>query len=452
MPKVLIDIMPAKGHFHATLKIATKLKEAGYDVVYGSHNYLKNEIEKFGFKFFPLPLLSVVKVTFRVRFSRLNRIATFFYWFISQEKLVKTMGDIQDFQEAIEEIKPDMVLQDEQEVLKSLFYDLDKTKIVAFQTKPDTRKIKGIPPFTSFYLPRENMFNTLYCSLLWNIQLLRYKSSYSLNRILTFGQDNFSVLKQLGKKFKYNLKEKADIERSFGVGVKNIPRLVISPAAFDFPHPEKENVFRIGPLIDIKREGKINQPRYVNLLNRLELTENDKDFVVYCSLGTITAKFENKVKRFFKKISKVAGLNPDCLFILSTGKDFDISELFPAPANLYIFEYVPQVELLQYCDLMITHGGMNSITECVYNKLPMLVYPLSPRWDQPGNSARTVYHGLGLRGRINGDSVTSISQKLNKIKSNYKFYKNNVAAIKDKFEENNNSDQILEIVKSILNQ
>lgn len=452
MPKILIDIMPAKGHFHATLKIATKLKEEGYDVVYGSHNYLKNEIEKFGFKFFPLPLLSVVKVTFRVRFSRLHRIATFFYWFISQEKLLKTMGDIQDFQETIEEIDPDMVLLDEQEVLKSLFYDTDKTKIIAFQTKPDTRKINGIPPFTSYYLPKENIFNKYYCNLLWLLQLFGYKSSYAINRFLTFRQDNFSILKQIGKRLNFNLREKTDINRSFGVGVKNIPRIVISPAGFDFPHPEKEGVFRIGPLINIQREGKINQPRYGNLLNRLESAENDKSFIVYCSLGTVTSKFETVVKKFFKKISKVAGLNPDCVFIISTGKDFDISELFPAPGNLFIFDYVPQVELLQYCDLMITHGGMNSITECIYNNVPMLVYPLSPRWDQPGNSARTVYHGLGLRGRIKRDSVKSISQKLNKIKSNYHSYQKNVKAIKDKFEENNNSDQILEIVKSILNQ
>jgi UDP:flavonoid glycosyltransferase YjiC (YdhE family) len=451
MPKILIDIMPAKGHFHATLKIATKLRDAGYEVVYGSHNYLKYEIEKFGFNFVSLPILSVVKVNFRMRISKLHRMATFFYWFVSGEKVLNSLGDIREFQTAFNEIQPDMVLLDEQEALKALFYDSDKTKIVFFQTKPDTRKIEGIPPFTSYYLPK-GWFNGFISKILWCSKLCNYTFSYLFNRTLTFGQDNFSVLKKIDKEIGVNLRGRIDIKRSFGVGVKNIPRIVISPAAFDFPHPEKENVFRIGPLIDIKREGKINQHRYINLLKRLELAKKNNSFIVYCSLGTITAKFEGKVKRFFKKIAKVAVLNPDCLFILSTGPDFDISVLFPAPGNLFIYDYVPQVELLKHCSLMITHGGMNSITECIYNDVPLLVYPLSPRWDQPGNSARAVYHELGLRGKIKMDTAKSISKKLNTIRTNYDYYQKNVISIKEKFEKKNNSNQILDIVQDILNE
>lgn len=452
MPKILIDILPAKGHFHATLKIATKLRDAGYEVVYGSQDYLKNEIEKFGFRFVPLPMIYVVKVNFRARVSKLHRIATFFYWFISQEKVLKSLNDIKDFKSAIDEIKPDIVLLDEQEALKALFYDSNKSKIVAFQTKPDTRKINGLPPFTSSYLPNRR-FSRFFSNMLWTAKLFNYRFSYLFNKTLTFGQDNFSVLKKIDKKIDINLNERVDIKRSFGVGVKNIPRLVISPASFDFPHSEKDGVFRIGPLVDIQREGKITQPRYINLLKRLETTEeSNKDFVVYCSLGTITAKFKREVKKFFKKIAKVALSNTNCLFIISTGTDFDISELFPAPDNLFIFDYVPQVELLKYCNLMITHGGMNSITECVYNNIPMLIYPLSPRWDQPGNAARAVYHGLGLCGKIKRDSVRSISKKLNIIKSKYSFYQKNVISMKEKFEENNNSDQILKIIDGILKQ
>ena len=55
MPKLLIDILPAQGHFHATLKIATLLKNAGYEVVYGTDYVLQDQIEKFGFGFEYLP-------------------------------------------------------------------------------------------------------------------------------------------------------------------------------------------------------------------------------------------------------------------------------------------------------------------------------------------------------------------------------------------------------------
>ena len=45
---------------------------------------------------------------------------------------------------------------------------------------------------------------------------------------------------------------------------------------------------------------------------------------------------------------------------------------------------------------MITHGGANSVKECIFFGVPMLVFPLS--FDEPGNAARVKYHGLGLNG------------------------------------------------------
>jgi UDP:flavonoid glycosyltransferase YjiC (YdhE family) len=153
---------------------------------------------------------------------------------------------------------------------------------------------------------------------------------------------------------------------------------------------------------------------------------------------------------FFKKIRLVAQQNSTDLFVLSTGKGLDIGEIFPAPDNLYVFDYVPQVDLLQYCDIMITHGGINSITECVFYGVPTLNYPLSLEWDQPGCAARATYHKVGLMGKINKDSAKTISQKLNKIKTNYDFFKKNVTDMREKFKEKNNSNEIIEIINRII--
>ncbi len=81
----------------------------------------------------------------------------------------------------------------------------------------------------------------------------------------------------------------------------------------------------------------------------------------------------------------------------------------------------------------------------------MLVYPLSRKWDQPGNSARVVYHGLGLRGRIESDSAKTISKKINQLIENYQYYKDNVLRMKQKFEEKNNSTEVVNIIESIIN-
>ncbi len=451
MPKILIDVLPARGHFHATLKMANLLKKSGYDVYYGSALGLKAGIEKFGFPFILLPAVPVVSINFTNRAAKIKYFLDYLYDVLYPSASDKLKKNIEVFCASVSEIMPDLVLLDEQTSIKAFLYEKLDIPVILFQTKPDTRKIAGLPPFTSYYMPVPGILNAFLCSLLWRVKLLKYYLNKQLDRILSFGRDSFSLYIKVCNEYGIEIKKRIELARSFGIGVKGFPRLIISPAAFDFPHPEKESVFRIGPLTEIKHEGQITLPRYLPLLVRLEEVRKSGDgFVVYCSLGTVTAGYKKKVRKFFLKMSRVARMNPGFLFILSTGKDFDINQLLPVPENLFVYEYVPQVDLLQYCHVMVTHGGMNSITECVFNAVPMLVYPLSPDWDQPGNSARVVYHEIGLRGQINRDSAKTISKKLNRIKSDYSFFKKNVTDMKDKFEEKNNSDEIIEIMNGII--
>lgn len=451
MPKILIDILPARGHFHATLKMANLLKKSGYDVYYGSGLSLKADVEKFGFPFVLLPAIPVAGFNFTARTAKMRYFLDYLYEVLYPLASDKLKSNIEEFCASVSENPPDLVLLDEQSAIKAFLYEILNIKVVLFQTKPDTRKIAGLPPFTSYFMPAPGILNAFPTGLIWQSKLLRYHFNKQFNRILSLGRDNFSMYVKVCGEYGIELKKRIDLARSFGIGAKGFPRLIISPAEFDFPHPEKEGVFRIGPLTNIKREGQITLPRYLPLLVKLEEVGKTGDgFVVYCSLGTITAGYKKKVRNFFLKMSHVARINPGFLFILSTGKDFDINELLPAPENLFVFEHVPQIDLLQYCHVMITHGGMNSITECVFNAVPILVYPLSPDWDQPGNSSRVVYHRLGLRGRINKDSAKTISKKLNRIKSGYNFFKKNVTDMREKFEEKNNSDEVIRIIEGVI--
>ncbi|TVR68710.1 MAG: hypothetical protein EA408_13190, partial [Marinilabiliales bacterium] len=102
------------------------------------------------------------------------------------------------------------------------------------------------------------------------------------------------------------------------------------------------------------------------------------------------------------------------------------------------------------CDIMITHGGMNTITECILHEIPMLVYPVSPDWDQPGNGARVMYHKIGLRGGIFIDSQKTIIKKLGLIKANYDFYKTNIRHMKTQLEKKNNSFEAVEIIEDLI--
>jgi zeaxanthin glucosyltransferase len=99
--------------------------------------------------------------------------------------------------------------------------------------------------------------------------------------------------------------------------------------------------------------------------------------------------------------------------VLATGRSSEWCPGFSTPPNAIVVKWAPQIEVLKRATMMITHGGLGAVKECIVCAVPMLVVPF--RWDQPHNAARVVFHGLGARCESSAISFGRLSQLIDAV-------------------------------------
>ena len=109
--------------------------------------------------------------------------------------------------------------------------------------------------------------------------------------------------------------------------------------------------------------------------------------LIYLSLGSLGSADVELMQRLVDLLAD-GGYRA----IVSTGPQHERIELGDGQAGA---ELVPQPALLPRVDAVITHGGNNTVTECLHFGKPMVVLPLF--WDQYDNAQRMDELGLGVR-------------------------------------------------------
>lgn len=154
--------------------------------------------------------------------------------------------------------------------------------------------------------------------------------------------------------------------------------------------------------------------------------------VIYISLGTIN----NENLTFYRKCFEAFADYPG-QFILSAGKRTDLKLLEPIPANFIVRNFVPQLEVLQRADLFITHGGMNSVHEGMWYRVPLVVIP--QQVEQAIVSQQVVRTGtgmsLGAKPPYGQVTVAALRQAVDQIMHQNEAYRAAAMKLGDSFRE-----------------
>jgi len=99
---------------------------------------------------------------------------------------------------------------------------------------------------------------------------------------------------------------------------------------------------------------------------RLERSEGPKIFI---SLGTLLVDIR---KDFFQKMVEAFGGQPFTVVAAT-----DEATLAEWPDNFIVQSYVPQSRVMEKMDVVVCHGGFNTVNDAILHSLPILITPIA---------------------------------------------------------------------------
>jgi MGT family glycosyltransferase len=161
---------------------------------------------------------------------------------------------------------------------------------------------------------------------------------------------------------------------------------------YNSPH---SNLYLFPDALDYPRETPLG-PTWHRLDSTVRVGEKPFDVqsvlpgdgkVIYLSMGSLGCNDLGLMQRLIDALDKTPHR-----VIVSMGPLKDQMKL---GERMWGDEFLPQPSILPQCDLLLTHGGNNTVSEGFYFGLPMIIFPLF--WDQYDNAQRVDEMGFGRR-------------------------------------------------------
>lgn len=278
-------------------------------------------------------------------------------------------------------------------------------RIAFFETSLCSSRRARVPPVNSGHIARGTRASGIISMLLW--------TRYYLSRWLWQQLGSSSVPARrtiLAAAVHWNIAERyIDTSRYSVLGFRHLPEFILSAQQFDFGDELLAHQSYIGPSID---PGRVEVGADLNAHKAIARFKSERCSgrpFVYCCFGSLTARYSTFGNFLEAMIDASIGASWNLLLVVGGSIRLETPN---GCENIMIQRYVPQLEALRNCDIMVSHGGINSIMECIHFNVPILVYPATTDTDQCGNAARVVSRGIGARGDVKRDNSSKIHAAL----------------------------------------
>jgi len=401
-----------RGILNASFEFVARLQRAGHTITYACPHDVGNYVRAQGISyrqlppvnFSPAPPTPAVDPDFagiRTRLEKWRTAAT------RREQGVQALR-MDEFINFLDETRPDLILIDS-ELYEHIFAIHQTDYPIALITPWFSKwKARGLPPLQSDIIPGRGLRGSRAgLEFEWlSARLSRWLSVKKTSLRCAFTERR-AVLRQYADAVSFPLETLEQFSWVTLFNDNRLPTLSLTAKELDFPHHPPNHFYYTGPMVSLSRkETDVSDADNERLQKVFSERKKNHRPLIYCWLTTM----DDRGGEFIERVVAAVSPRSDWLLLLGHGGS-PVKALDDLPANVYKFDYVPQIEVMQNADLCITLGGINTINESLTCGVPLLVYPTGSA-DQKGCAARVAFHGLGYLGDISKDAPADIARKI----------------------------------------
>lgn len=404
MKTILFVILPTSSHYMASFPLANALKRKGYNVIFtGNSTSIRSIVVANGFQYVGMEYQTVLKIKNLKLFFSLFLVSILYKKFLF-ERYKEFYFNVLEVRKIEKITNANFIFVDEHLHHYYFYFKSTNNKVYLINTKLSTRYSKNSPPLNSLLEPNKSIQFKLLNRLAWVKIIMRREIKSIIFKIAFWGADDEFFLQKFCKKNNINYKAHINKKNTFYYGLKNVKRIILAPECLELSMSNSNDVYIF--LEDERNEDALFVEEYKALKEKLT---NDNRKTILCSFGTLVKESDKEI--FLNKLNAAIDVERYNLVVVSK----NINIISNKNKNVFIIRSLPQIDFLKCCDLMLHHGGFNTIKECLQFQVPMLIYALKKRnYDWLGNATRVKWKSLGLVGDIYNDCSDQISINISK--------------------------------------